>query len=551
MSKSGKPQILYIHEADGDPQYWQSLLTKAGYDVHLAIDAHVAKRMADDGTYDLILLNDDAPGSNKLHVLKSATTDDDGPAAIMIAGQSEAATVHAAYELGIQHFIVKDAERYYVNQLPAAMHHAIKQKKLIRELARQKEETQRLNRSLMLLNQVAQLLTSTLELTEVSNQLVTTIAELTNAEGSTVWLFDQTEKEQLHCISACTSGQLVPPDTLTLPSSDGIAGWVATHGVSAFVSDVSQDSRFSPTADNVLNFSTRSLIAVPLISRDEILGVLQLVNTQRDANDENIQSLVETLAASAAIAIENALLIETLRTQNDALEQQNADLDAYSGTVAHDLKSPITHFLSYADDLHEHHREMSVAEIENHLRVILYQSRRMNAIIDELLLLARVRMTEEVDIDTLDMESIVFIVLKRLEFEMEDSGAQISLPDEWPEAVGYGPWIEGVWYNYLSNGIKYGGSPPKLTLGGHRDEYGMIQFWVRDSGDGLTEEEQARLFYPFPKLKSKGKEGHGLGLVIVKRIAERLNGSVAVESAPGTGSKFSFSLPAANKDISQ
>jgi two-component system sensor histidine kinase/response regulator len=124
--------------------------------------------------------------------------------------------------------------------------------------------------------------------------------------------------------------------------------------------------------------------------------------------------------------------------------------------------------------------------------------------------------------------------------------------------VGHGPWIEEVWANYISNALKYGGSPPRIELGadppppsppsgGTEGEARMVRFWVRDNGPGLTPEEQARLFTPFTRLEQVRAKGHGLGLSIVRRIVEKLGGQVGVESEVGQSSTFSFTLPAVDQ----
>jgi signal transduction histidine kinase len=107
--------------------------------------------------------------------------------------------------------------------------------------------------------------------------------------------------------------------------------------------------------------------------------------------------------------------------------------------------------------------------------------------------------------------------------------------------------VAEVWANYLSNGCQYGGRPPRLELGADALEDGQVRFWVRDNGDGVPPEDQARLFMPFTHMGQARAKGHGLGLPIVRRIVERLNGCVGVESVglPGQGSLFYFTLPGA------
>jgi two-component system sensor histidine kinase/response regulator len=169
----------------------------------------------------------------------------------------------------------------------------------------------------------------------------------------------------------------------------------------------------------------------------------------------------------------------------------------------------------------------------------------MNNIIEELMVLAGVR-NQTVAAQPLDMASVVAEAYQRVEYLVRESHAEVSLPAHWPIALGHGPWVEEVWVNYLSNAIKYGGSPagvPHVELGATPQDDGCVRFWVHDDGPGLSAADQTRLFTQFERLDQVRTTGHGLGLSIVKRIVEKLGGQVAVESAVGMGSTFSFTLP--------
>ena len=113
---------------------------------------------------------------------------------------------------------------------------------------------------------------------------------------------------------------------------------------------------------------------------------------------------------------------------------------------------------------------------------------------------------------------------------IEETKAEIIWPDQWPLALGYTPWVEEVWANYISNALKYGGRPPRIVLGGEimPDNQAMIRFWVRDNGPGLTSTQQENLFKPFNRFHTGQTSGHGLGLSIVKRIVETLGGPMAL-----------------------
>jgi len=193
---------------------------------------------------------------------------------------------------------------------------------------------------------------------------------------------------------------------------------------------------------------------------------------------------------------------------------------------------------------------MPPEKVRDFLESIAKNSRKMSNIIHELLLLAGVRQ-RDVKVSLLNIGEIVAEAQQRLVDMIEQYQAEIILPEAWPMALGYGPWIEEVWVNYLSNAIKYGGQPPRVELGAVEQTDGLICFWVKDNGNGLSLAEQAEVFTPFVQLGQVQTEGHGLGLSIVERIVEKLGGQVAVESTgtPGEGCIFSFTLPAVGRGV--
>jgi signal transduction histidine kinase len=190
--------------------------------------------------------------------------------------------------------------------------------------------------------------------------------------------------------------------------------------------------------------------------------------------------------------------------------------------------------------------ELPDGMLEQSLHTVAASARKLNTIVDELLLLASVRQVEEIETYPLDMARIVGGARGRLRYLIEELGGEVALPDSWPVAMGYEPWVEEVWTNYLSNALKYGGRPPRVELGYARNPaFQGIRFWVRDNGLGLSAEEQERLFTPFERLHQVRVKGHGLGLSIVRRIVHRLDGQVGVDCEAGQGCTFFFTLPAA------
>jgi sensor domain CHASE-containing protein/putative methionine-R-sulfoxide reductase with GAF domain len=399
------------------------------------------------------------------------------------------------------------------------------------------------------LNQLGQQLAASLSQHQITAQLSRILTEVVAVQGVSVWLLDEEKKEELVCWAACNQLGVEPdqsPVNLRVCADQGVVGWVMQHKESVIITDAASDDRHFSGVDEQTRFQTRSLLAVPLQVRGSVIGVLEMVNKVVGPFTEDDLNLTEALAASVAIAIDNARLIGALRRHTVELERQNAELDAFAHTVAHDLKNPLTALTAFSTMLEAEGAYMAPDAILQDMNVVTKNAQRAANIIDELLLLASVRKQEEIESKPLDMTPIVIEAQERLSGMIAERRAEITASDEWPVAVGYGPWIQEVWVNYISNALKYGGQPPRIELGATAQD-GKVRFWVRDNGKGLTEEEQENLFTEFTRLHQVRAEGYGLGLSIVRRIVEKLGGDVGVESEIGKGSTFYFTLPTSSE----
>jgi len=238
---------------------------------------------------------------------------------------------------------------------------------------------------------------------------------------------------------------------------------------------------------------------------------------------------------------------QALQALNQELMHRNEDLEAFAHTVAHDLKGPLSSLLGFSEALQDNLNDMTQETLINYLSLIGRSARKLTNIVDELLLLSSFSKVEVLT-RPVAMEPVITAALDRLRDTIQQRRAEMTIQDNWPLAYGYAPWLEEVWVNYISNALKYGGDPPQITLGAHRDREGMVRFWVKDNGPGLTEEQQCRLFVPFSRIANVRAQGYGLGLSITRRIVERLGGRVGVESQPGAGATFYFTLPAAPEE---
>ncbi|PAP76448.1 sensor histidine kinase [Rubrivirga marina] len=231
---------------------------------------------------------------------------------------------------------------------------------------------------------------------------------------------------------------------------------------------------------------------------------------------------------------------------NVELQARNDELDAFAHTVAHDLKNSVQGVIGWAEVLRDEGPELTTGEHHELADSVVRAAQKMGTVVHELLLLAGVRRAA-VNLQPMAMGAIVDEALARLRQAGTEVVEPAARPERWPVAVGHAPWVEEVWVNYLSNAAKYGG--PTVTLGADVPASGHARFWVHDDGPGLSPEAQAGLFAAFSRVGTTEVEGHGLGLSIVRRIAERLGGTCGVESRPGEGTRFWFALPHAKAPV--
>jgi two-component system, sensor histidine kinase and response regulator len=237
-----------------------------------------------------------------------------------------------------------------------------------------------------------------------------------------------------------------------------------------------------------------------------------------------------------------SLVIKDITAQKQ-LEDTIAELDAYAHTVAHDLKNPLGVICGYADFIELKFGSDLAPNVQKRLQKISQTSRKMAEIVDVLLLLASVRNQADVELTALNMGKIIQSALERFGNSLAQAKAQIIMPDNWLTVCGYAPWVEEIWVNYISNALKYGGTPPVLEFG-FDEQDSEVRFWLKDNGNGISDAELANLFTEFTRLgRHTSSEGHGLGLSIVQRIAHKLGGSVGAESTAEEGSLFYFTLP--------
>jgi PAS domain S-box-containing protein len=303
----------------------------------------------------------------------------------------------------------------------------------------------------------------------------------------------------------------------------------------------------NPAVEEILSKTSKELVGSHLDQLAPVLSDLAPILKEKkeikreiEFNDPHRIYELQTniMNDSKGRALGLILMFYDITQRKQALDE----LDAYARTVAHNLKNPMTSMAGFAELLADNN-DFSEEEIKEYLEMIRISAHKMSSIIDGLLLLSQIREKKEIKKVPIDMGEIVNQVLSRLNEQFDQSHAQINYPGIWPVALGYPLWVEEIWVNYITNALKYGGPRPDIILGA--EEYsGHVRFWVKDSGGGIDENDQKMLFQEFTRLgNTNSTDGFGLGLSIVKRIVNKMGGQYGVESKPGEGSLFYFTLP--------
>ncbi|MGD0341188.1 MAG: histidine kinase N-terminal 7TM domain-containing protein [Bacteroidales bacterium] len=321
------------------------------------------------------------------------------------------------------------------------------------------------------------------------------------------------------------------------------------------ISGLNSDQMSGKSLDEVL--SSLKLQASDIIGQNEFSAEIKLENkgdlkyyeVKVQPVKDTRQNLVGRLLTVHDITLKKMILDAVTESNkqrmNEIIEKEKLikDLDAYARSVAHDLKNPVSTVIGFCDLIRTSLSENKLDEACEMLNMVENQGRKINKIIDDLLLLSRIR-KEDIKIVPIETGNIINEAVARQKDLIISTNARIEEPDKWPIVYGQSQWVEQIWVNLISNAIKYGGKPPVIKIGFKKESESLVWFWINDNGNGLPPESLAKLFNDFERLEKTDIEGHGLGLSIVRRIVNKLGGETKAESTnkPGEGCTFSFTL---------
>jgi signal transduction histidine kinase len=413
------------------------------------------------------------------------------------------------------------------------------------------------NRNLALLNQASQALSSTLDLDKVLVTVLDEVRRLFGVVASSVWLTDL-ETGEVVCWQA-TGPQHEIVCGWRLSPGEGIAGWVVDHGQSLIVPDTWADERHVEEVNQQTGLGLRSIVAVPLRARQDIIGVLQVVDEEVDRFKPADLELLEPLAATAAIAIENARLyaeeIHRAAALARALEQQR-ELDRLKNeflqNISHELRTPLALIMGYAELLNSGELGELDADQQGPVAVITRRVRILSKMVNDLIAILTVE-AHELSKEPVDLVGMIHAMVS--DFRAAAAEAELLLTAEIaaevPQVSGDPDQLRRVLDNLLGNAMKFtpAGGSIKIRLWQNGDASKQdVVLEVTDTGIGIPPNQLDRIFDRFYQVDGSSKRrygGVGLGLALVKEIVEAHKGRVVVESVVNEGSTFRVTLPVA------
>ena len=379
---------------------------------------------------------------------------------------------------------------------------------------------------------IARTLASTLDLDILLTRIVSAASELTETEAASILLYDEAAG-QLY-FQVATNLDQPTMRGLAVPLKGSVAGWIVTNRKPARVPDVKADPRQIFSVEKQTHVATTSLLGVPLITKEKVVGVLEVINKHNGEFNDDDEDLLQVLGTQAAVAIENARLFHQSDLVAEFVHELRTPL-ASIGTATYLLLRP----------------EMSQEQRQSIIHAIHDETLRLNTLTSSFLDLARLESGRvRYNVTSFELLPLLQECVGAMQNKAAESNITLTVagPPNFPPVDADRDKIKQVVLNLLSNAIKYNFPNGQVTLTSGLEETGW-NLSVQDTGTGIPGKALPHLFEKFYRVEaSEGKvSGTGLGLSICKQIISGHGGTIEVKSKYGKGTMFTFHIPSQKK----
>ncbi|HEV8524659.1 MAG TPA: ATP-binding protein [Terriglobales bacterium] len=519
-----KPKILVVDDEPGVLFTMTSILEQEGYEVQGMAGGAAALEAIRQRYYDLVLTDLNMPQIDGLAVLGEVRKRSPNTVTVMITGYGSLDSAVEALQLGAYEYLLKPLD---VADLKLAVGRSLERKRL--------SEIDTLYR-------VGRAITNSLDLETIAAEVAQAVRNVLGLANACLVSFerDRTPRgcgPELRRLlnERFLRDRLAAGTILTAAECGEAAGVLAQHT------------------------GIQSLVLVPGVANAQLACVLCADNGP-DPYDFHpwAQRFLQGLASQAALAVQNAALVAELKSNNDELAAANEklrELDAlksrFLSVATHELRTPLSIILGYNSMLAESLQDRLSEEEKKTLGESIASCERLIRLVNSMLDLNQIQAGKmQMNFARQDLRRVVngVIALFQAAARKRDLRLAVELPPRLPRMYVDGERIQQVLINLVGNAVKF--TPPKglITVSvRHQAEHDLVEIAVRDTGIGIPEEDQARIFDEFAQIHRQAarrqREGSGLGLAIAKRIVEAHEGSIEVHSSPGNGSTFTFRLP--------
>src|SRR5262245_51439364 len=428
---------------------------------------------------------------------------------------------------------------------------AIENVRLFQELQARTRELVRSVEEMKALGEVGQAVSSTLELETVLTTIVSHAVQLSGTNAGIIYEYDEpTQLFQLRA-SYQMEEELVEAYRAA-PSRLGVgtSGRAAATRMPMQVVDLINEREYAaaPTRPILARLGYQSLLAVPLLLEQRIMGALTVYRREAGSFAPEVVNLFQTFATQSVLAIQNARLFREIEDKSRQIEAANRHKSEFLANMSHELRTPLNAIIGFSEVLGERmFGELNEKQAE-YTDDILTSGRHLLSLINEILDLSKVEAGRmELEVATFDLPLAIDNARTFVRERATKHGINldVTIDERLGEFFGDERKIKQILLNLLSNAVKFTPEGGRIGINAKQAD-GSVEISVSDTGIGISPEDQAKIFEEFRQVGgdyAHKREGTGLGLTLAKKFVELHGGKIWVESEVGKGSTFSFTLP--------
>ena len=426
---------------------------------------------------------------------------------------------------------------------------AIENVRLFKELQSRTEALTRSVGQLTALGEVGQAISSTLELDKVLQTIVARAVQLTGLDGGSIYEYDERAEEfRLQASDNQDPELLETIRRVPIRMGDGTVGNVAVTLEASQVPDILDAGYHSTRKELLIKAGYRAILTVPLLREDRVIGALSVTRKTPGSFPTEVVELLKTFATQSAMAIQNARLFREIADKGKQLEIASRHKSDFLANMSHELRTPLNAIIGFSEVLIERMFGELNEKQADYMKDIHESGRHLLSLINDILDLSKIEAGRmDLDIAAFDLPSSLANAMTLVRERAQRNGIELGL--EVDPALGEfradERKVKQILLNLLSNAVKFTPQGGRVEVTATQ-KGAAVQIAVKDSGIGIAPEDHAAVFEEFKQVGSdytRKAEGTGLGLALTRRFVELHGGEIRLESQPGKGSTFTFTLP--------